>query len=125
MNFLNIRNYNLIIIATLYCHPFEFIIGNFFPLFSGLLLFKSRIHAITLSTWSMYRLIFTFEEHTGYDFPWHLNKAVPFNVTSDHHSYHHLKNIGNYSQFTQFWDRVFGTDHSYFEFKKQIREKTD
>ena len=76
------------------------------------------MNGITLSVWAIYRLIFTFEEHTGYDFPWHLNKALPFTVCSDHHNYHHEKNIGNYSEFSKFWDCVFGTESSYIEFKK-------
>jgi sterol desaturase/sphingolipid hydroxylase (fatty acid hydroxylase superfamily) len=76
---------------------------------------------VTLSVWALFRLIFTFEEHGGYDFPWNLNKAFPFVVCADHHNFHHEKNIGNYSEFSYFWDRVFGTDQAYIDFKKEER----
>lgn len=120
---LTFRNYNLIVIATLYCHTFEFIIGNFFPLFGSLLLLKSNMHIVTLSVWSLFRLLFTFEEHAGYDFPWHLNKAFPFVVCAEHHNFHHEKNIGNYSEFSVFWDKMFGTDQAYIDFKTDERRE--
>jgi sterol desaturase/sphingolipid hydroxylase (fatty acid hydroxylase superfamily) len=79
---------------------------------------KSHIHGMTLAIWILFRLVFTFEEHSGYDFPCHLNKVLPFTVSSDHHNYHHEKNIGNYSEFTGFWDKVFGTEEAYVEYRK-------
>lgn len=113
------------IIATLYCHPLEFVIGNFFPLFSGLILLKSNLHAVTLSVWALFRLIFTFEEHCGFDFPFHLNKALPFLVSSEHHSFHHEKNVRNYGQFTWFWDRIFGTETAYLQFKNASASRSE
>lgn len=118
------RNYNLIVLATLYCHPIEFLFGNLLPMLSGILILKSKIHSITFATWIVYRILFTFEEHSGFDFPWHLNKAFPFTVCADHHNFHHEKNIGNYSEFSIFWDRLFGTDTAYHEYQKsKIKNK--
>lgn len=114
----------MISINTLYCHPVEFLIGNLFPLYSGLLILKTNLHAITLSTWILFRLLFTMEEHSGFDFPWHFNKAFPFSVSADHHNFHHEKNIGNYSEFSMFWDRLFGTDLAYEEQKKASGDRS-
>lgn len=75
------------------------------------------MHIVTLYSWALYRIYFTTEEHSGFDFPWHLNKCIPYGVSSDHHNFHHEKNIGNYGQFTIFWDYIFGTEEVYNERK--------
>ena len=81
------------------------------------------MHVITLSSWALFRLVFTTEEHCGYDLPWHFNKVIPFSVSSEHHSFHHEKNIGNYSQFFELWDNVFGTQSAYQDLKNNQAKK--
>lgn len=112
------RNHNLVNIATLYCDPIEFAVSNVFPLFGGLLILKSRMHICTLGAWGMYRFIYASEEHSGYDFPWHLNKIIPLGIDAKHHDFHHSKNSGNYGEFTRIWDIIFGTEVTYAELKK-------
>lgn len=101
--------------ATLYAEPIEFALGNIFPIFGGFLILKSKMHISTLGVWGLYRLVFASEEHSGFDFPWHLNKIIPFGTDSKHHDFHHAKNAGNYGEFTRFWDWLFGTERIYVE----------
>lgn len=106
-------------LATLYSSVTEMLIGNLFPIHSGYLMLKSDMHIITYSTWGLFRLTFTHEEHCGFNFPWHLNHCLPFSTDSSHHDFHHSKNIGNYSQFTHFWDWLFGTEIVYERLKQK------
>ena len=107
------RNHNLTLVATLYSHPLDFAFTNSLPMIIGLLILKSRMHIVTFSSWALFRLLWASEEHCGYNFPWNLNKCVHFGVSKHHHTYHHEKNIGNYSGCFKFWDRVFGTDYTF------------
>ena len=117
------RNHNLTIIATIYSHPIEYIFNGVLSSLSGLFLMKSRLHAVTLSIWVLFKMINVFEEHCGYDFPCHLINIFPFTISSEFHDFHHLKNIGNYSGFSRFWDNLFGTDVAYTEFKKDKKNQ--
>jgi sterol desaturase/sphingolipid hydroxylase (fatty acid hydroxylase superfamily) len=45
-------------------------------------------------------------------------------VSAHHHNYHHEKNIGNYSEFSVFWDRIFGTDLAYHEYINSLSPKS-
>ena len=109
----------MILTATLYANPIEVVIGNLWPIQAGLYILKSRMHMVTFYTWGFYRVLFTTEEHCGFDFPWHLNKLIPFNTDASYHSYHHEKNVGNYSEFTRIWDWLFGTESAYIKYKAE------
>lgn len=114
-----IRFNNVILTATLYANPIEVLVANLWPLQAGLFILKSRMHIVTFYSWGFYRLLFTTEEHSGFDFPWHLNKIIPYSIDAKHHSFHHEKNMGNYGQYIIFWDWLFGTDVEFRKFEAQ------
>jgi sterol desaturase/sphingolipid hydroxylase (fatty acid hydroxylase superfamily) len=121
----NIRFYNVIMISSVYAHPFEVTIGNVFPLMFSTMILKHRMHAITLVAWTVMRLIETKDAHSGYEFPFSMFRAIPFTSGAPFHNYHHLKNIGNYATFTWVWDYIFGTSKQYDEYVKKVQESGD
>ena len=113
--------YNTIAQACIYTHPIEFILGNIFPMMSTCLMFRSKMHIVTLGAWIPMRIFFTHDGHSGYDFPFSPLKTLPFATTSVYHNYHHLKNIGNYSSGLRIWDHIFGTNSVYLEEQKKLK----
>ena len=96
--------------AALYSGTIEFILGILFTFIGGFLFLKGKMHVTTLGIWALYRMIYTFELHCGYDLPWHLNKIIPFGIDGKHHDLHHTQNIGNFGEFTRLWDILFKTE---------------
>ena len=47
---------------------------------------------------------------------------LPFGSDYGYHVYHHSGNVGNYSSFFTFWDTVFGSNKTYYEFLEEIKE---
>lgn len=108
--------HNTISYASVYTHWIEFVIGNALPMLSSLILFQKNMHIVTYAGYTYFRIASTYENHSGYEFPWSPFKFFAFNVEPGFHNYHHLKNIGNYGSNLWIWDYYFGTsDHFYRE----------
>ena len=58
--------------------------------------------------------------HSGLHIPFGAYKILPFAFITDHHDFHHSKNLGNYGSTFTFMDRIFGTDDDYFEYMASI-----
>ena len=107
--------FNVIFLASVYAHPFEYLIGNAIPSLVGLFIMKSRVHCISHLGWVMFRFFETHEVHSGLEFPISPFSVIPFGTGPKYHDYHHLKNQGNYGSFTSIWDTLFGTNQIYRE----------
>lgn len=106
---------NAVTLAAEYAHPIEYILGNMLPIGVGPTLLFRRFHYLSMLTFLTMRLIFSVENHCGYDFPWAMTRPLPFESTAHYHNYHHLKNNGNYCSASMIWDSIFGTNDAYFE----------
>ena len=89
------------------------------------MILKKNMHAMTLVTWTIMRLIETNDAHSGFEFPFSMFRIIPFSSGSPYHNYHHLKNTGNYATFTWVWDSIFGTNKEYFDYVKRVQEQGD
>jgi methylsterol monooxygenase len=65
------------------------------------------------------RLFQAIDAHSGYDFPWSLNKFIPFWAGADHHDFHHQAFVNNFSTSFRWWDWSLGTDTRYRAFRKR------
>jgi methylsterol monooxygenase len=65
------------------------------------------------------RLFQAIDAHSGYDFPWSLNKFIPFWAGADHHDFHHQAFVNNFSTSFRWWDWTLGTDTRYRTFRKR------
>lgn len=115
--------YDTISLATEYAHPVEFILGNMIPVGLGPMLMFRRFHYVSLIAFITVRLMFSVENHSGYEFPWALTRPLPFEATGDYHNHHHLKNSGNFCSSSIVWDSIFGTNQVYFADKKRAMEQ--
>lgn len=107
--------YNTIHISCIDTHWFEFLASNIIPLFSSIFVLKGQIHMVTFMSFFWIRVSNTHGGHSGYDFPWVGGKEIPGTMDSAYHSFHHLKNVGNYASFFRFWDTLFGTNKYYLD----------
>jgi methylsterol monooxygenase len=55
------------------------------------------------------------------DFPWSLQHILPFWSGADHHDFHHMAFVNNYSTSFRWWDRIFGTDDKYRDYRKKMK----
>jgi methylsterol monooxygenase len=65
------------------------------------------------------RLFQAIDAHSGYDFPWSLNKFIPFWAGADHHDFHHQAFVNNFSTSFRWWDWSLGTDKRYRAHRKK------
>lgn len=112
--------YDTISISSIYAHPLEFVIGNVLPFWIPIMLFKGKIHVITIGTFMLWNILETHETHSGYTFPVSMFEIFPISTDSDYHNFHHFKNIGNYSSFLRLWDSFYGTNQYYFDHLKSL-----
>lgn len=119
-------------LAAEYAHPAEvFILGlgtvGSPILFCALL---GNLHLITVYLWITLRshpslqnadrrLFQAIDAHSGYDFPWSLNKFLPFWAGADHHDFHHQAFVNNFSTSFRWWDWTLGTDKKYRAFRRR------
>ncbi|KAI9219642.1 fatty acid hydroxylase superfamily-domain-containing protein [Blastocladiella britannica] len=98
-----------------YAHPLEVIILSMGTLLGPLFytIATGDFHVFSMIVWSVIRTMQAVEAHSGYDFPWSLNKFIPFWSGADHHDFHHQNFIGNYSTAFRWWDHWMGTEGSY------------
>ena len=54
------------------------------------------------------------------DFPWSLQHIVPFWSGAEHHDFHHMAFVNNYSTSFRWCDRLFGTDDKYREYRRRL-----
>ena len=86
-------------IASEYCHPAEFAIGNLLPTSIGPLILGPRMHILTVFAWYALRVGETLDGHCGYDFSFSPYRLIPFSGSASYHDYHHSQNVGNYGSF--------------------------
>ncbi|AQZ18244.1 (ZYRO0B07172g) [Zygosaccharomyces parabailii] len=73
-------------------------------------LYTGHLHLFTLCVWISLRLFQAVDSHSGYDFPWSLNKFLPFWSGAEHHDLHHHYFIGNYASSFRWWDYCMDTE---------------
>ena len=79
------------------------------------------LHLFTLTTWIVLRLFQAVDSHSGYDFPWSLNKFFPLWAGAAHHDEHHHYFIGNYASSFTLWDWLFQTECGTYARKRRER----
>lgn len=110
-------------LAAEYAHPAEVLILGTGTI-GGPLLYcwiTGHLHIFTVYVWVMLRLFQAVDCHSGYDFPWSLNKFVPFWSGADHHDFHHMAFTNNYATSFRYLDFIFGTDTKYHAYKARLR----
>lgn len=106
-------------ITAEYAHPFEVMFLGAATLAGPILVGP---HLLTLQTYLTLRCMQTVECHSGYDFPWSLNRWMPLYGGADFHDHHHRIYSGNYSSTFIWVDKLFRTDTAYqiWKAKQQI-----
>ena len=108
-------------IATIYNHPFDFVITNLIPQFGSLIALR-KTHLITEFYWNIFVTVFAVFIHCGYNMPWFPWSIFPLGLNIDYHDFHH-SSIGNYGIFFNFWDTVCGTNKLYYKSIAKEEEK--
>ncbi|AAS53943.1 AFR572Wp [Eremothecium gossypii ATCC 10895] len=95
-----------------YAHPVETMLLGFGTVGMPVLyvLYTGKLHLFTLCLWITLRLFQAVDSHSGYDFPWSLNKFLPFWAGAEHHDLHHHYFIGNYASSFRWWDYTLDTE---------------
>jgi sterol desaturase/sphingolipid hydroxylase (fatty acid hydroxylase superfamily) len=102
-----------IAMASSYAHLAEFMfLGAGFAVGPALI---GVDHLFTLWVWTFIRQAEALDCHSGFDFPWHLSKFVPFYCGPHHHDHHHKTYGGNFASTFTWWDYMLGTDKKYRE----------
>jgi sterol desaturase/sphingolipid hydroxylase (fatty acid hydroxylase superfamily) len=112
--------YNTICIAAVYAHPVEAVLGNMVPMYLGyrVLSVYAPVHMVTICVWLLFRMMETYENHSGYEWSWGQLSFLPWKLGSDYHNFHHSHNVGNFGSMFGFWDTIMGTNAHYLKFKK-------
>lgn len=107
-------------LAAEYAHPVEVMSLGFgtvgFPMLYALIVVKApglhlpSLHLFTLSLWVVLRLFQAVDSHSGYDFPWSLNRFLPLWAGASHHDDHHHYFIGNYASSFRYLDAILNTE---------------
>lgn len=102
-------------LAAEYAHPLETLVLGTGTVGSPILFSAlfGHLHLFTMYVWITLRLFQAIDAHSGYDFPWSLNKIIPFWSGADHHDFHHEKFVNCFSTSFRWWDHFMGTDKSY------------
>ncbi|EJT98218.1 hypothetical protein DACRYDRAFT_24694 [Dacryopinax primogenitus] len=110
-------------LAAEYAHPAEVLILGTGTIGGPLLYcwFTRDLHIFTMYAWIVLRLFQAVDSHSGYDFPWSLNKFFPLWSGADHHDFHHMAFTNNYSTSFRYLDHIFGTDKKYHAYKARLR----
>ncbi|CCK70158.1 methylsterol monooxygenase KNAG_0D04120 [Huiozyma naganishii CBS 8797] len=95
-----------------YAHPLETMSLGFGTVGMPILyvMYTGELHLFTLCLWVVLRLFQAVDSHSGYDFPWSLNKFLPFWAGAEHHDLHHHYFIGNYASSFRWWDYCLDTE---------------
>lgn len=54
------------------------------------------------------------------DFPWSLQHIIPFWSGAEHHDFHHMAFVNNFSTSFRWCDLIFGTDNKYREYRARL-----
>ncbi|KAK4702200.1 methylsterol monooxygenase, partial [Phenoliferia sp. Uapishka_3] len=107
-------------LAAEYAHPIEILVLGMGTV-GGPLLWcwgsGGNMHIITMFVWITLRLFQAVDAHSGYDFPWSLNKILPFWAGADHHDFHHQAFTNCYSTSFRYIDAFMGTDTKYHAYR--------
>ncbi|KAJ1974416.1 C-4 sterol methyl oxidase [Dimargaris verticillata] len=109
-----------------YAHPIEILILGTGTIGGPLLwvMATGDMHIFTVLTWIVLRLLQTVDSHSGYDFPWSLRHFLPIWAGAEHHDYHHMAFVNNFSTSFRWWDYLCGTDTKFHAWKhNQAAEK--
>jgi len=107
-------------IAAEYAHPVETMFLGFGTIFPPVMFaWFQGMHLLTLYVWLVVRLLQTVEVHSGYDFPWSLNRWLPLWGGAEFHDFHHMTFNSNFSSTFRIWDIVFGTAGPYYTYKTE------
>ncbi|KAG6878824.1 hypothetical protein C0992_007445, partial [Termitomyces sp. T32_za158] len=126
-------------LAAEYAHPAEVMILGTGTILGPLLYcyFTRNFHIVTMYIWITLRLFQAIDAHSGYgthmsicleykadtiviDFPWSLQHILPFWSGAEHHDFHHMAFTNNFSTSFRWWDRIFGTDSKYREYRTRV-----
>jgi len=107
-------------IASEYAHPIEFIFSNAIPFSMGPQLLHA--HCFTFFVWYVWRIGETVDGHSGYEFPFVPYRLLPFSGSATFHDYHHSRNVGNYSSFFTYWDRIMQTNSTYPQYISKMEQ---
>ncbi|KAG6874485.1 hypothetical protein C0995_010395 [Termitomyces sp. Mi166 len=109
-------------LAAEYAHPAEVMILGTGTILGPLLYcyFTQNFHIVTMYIWITLRLFQAIDAHSGYDFPWSLQHILPFWSGAEHHDFHHMAFTNNFSTSFRWWDRIFGTDSKYREYRARV-----
>eukprot|EP00182_Erythrolobus_australicus_P006982 CAMPEP_0185839752 /NCGR_PEP_ID=MMETSP1353-20130828/15097_1 /TAXON_ID=1077150 /ORGANISM="Erythrolobus australicus, Strain CCMP3124" /LENGTH=313 /DNA_ID=CAMNT_0028538967 /DNA_START=42 /DNA_END=983 /DNA_ORIENTATION=+ len=107
-------------LAAEYAHPVEVIFLGMATVVGPLLV---NAHIITTWVYLFLRCLQTVECHSGYDFPWSLNRWFPLYGGADFHDHHHKHYSGNYASIFTWTDAVHGTDEAYRKWKAEQRRQ--
>ncbi|TCD67712.1 C-4 sterol methyl oxidase [Steccherinum ochraceum] len=109
-------------LAAEYAHPAEvFILG--LGTIAGPFLYcaiTGELHIFSMYVWIFCRLLQAIDSHSGYDFPWSLRHFVPFWSGAEHHDFHHMAFVNNFSTSFRWCDYLLGTDDKYREYRAKI-----
>ncbi|KAF8493739.1 C-4 methyl sterol oxidase [Russula emetica] len=113
-------------LAAEYAHPLEVMILGTGTILGPLLYcwVKQDLHIVTVYIWITLRLFQAIDAHSGYDFPWSLQHIVPFWSGAEHHDFHHMAFVNNFSTSFRWWDRLLGTDKKYLAYRERMRAAT-
>jgi methylsterol monooxygenase len=110
-------------LAAEYAHPAEvFILGA--GTITGPILYvlcTGNFHIFTMYIWIVLRLFQAIDAHSGYDFPWSLQHILPFWAGADHHDFHHMAFVNNFSTSFRWCDYIMGTDNKYHEYVERVK----
>ncbi|KAL7411095.1 hypothetical protein BDY24DRAFT_397705 [Mrakia frigida] len=115
-------------LAAEYAHPVEvLILGTgtiggplLFAILSQTIWPQVSLHIVTVYIWIIFRLFQAVEAHSGYDFPWGTRHWLPFWSGAEHHDFHHMAFVNNFSTSFRWWDHWLGTDLKYQAYRKRI-----
>ncbi|KAI0919861.1 C-4 sterol methyl oxidase [Taiwanofungus camphoratus] len=110
-------------LAAEFAHPAEVMILGTGTIAGPLLYcyFRRDLHIFTMYIWITLRLFQAVDAHSGYDFPWSLQHIVPFWSGAEHHDFHHMAFVNNFSTSFRWCDRLFGTDDKYRQYRERMR----
>lgn len=116
---------DLVYFATVVVHPIELILGDFIPPLAGPAILGKYSHGVVTTVWLSVYIQSSIIQHCGYEFPITPFWMFPGTIPSAYHSYHHLKNSGNYGLLTSFWDTVFRTNEQFYDEMNKIEEESE
>ncbi|KAL1921771.1 uncharacterized protein VTP21DRAFT_10413 [Calcarisporiella thermophila] len=110
-----------------YAHPVEVLILGTGTIGGPLLwvMATGNLHIITVYIWITLRLLQAIDAHSGYDFPWSLRHFLPFWSGAEHHDYHHMAFVNNYSTSFRWWDAMMGTDKKYRAYRSRQKKERE